>query len=90
MSNLTEALNEYKTSPDRPSLAFDILQDKEYQFVVRENKKSPGKPIFVREDGKVGFPTINSISIKIGDTVRGKIRQEEPNYFLFEIREIVS
>jgi hypothetical protein len=62
----------------------------EVQYIVRENKKKPGEPIFVREDGKVGFPTINSVGINIGDVVRGKIQYEEPNYFLLEVREIIK
>jgi len=60
------------------------------QFIARENKKKPGEPIFVREDGKVGFPTINSIKVKIGDVVRGKVQHEEPTYFLLEVREILK
>ena len=60
------------------------------QFVVRENAKKPGEPIFVMQNGKVGFPTINSLSVKIGDTVKGKIQMERDTYFLFEVTEIVK
>jgi len=60
------------------------------QFVVRENHKKPGEPILIRADGKVGFPTMNSLPCKIGDTVRGRIQQEEKNYFLFDIEEILA
>ena len=83
MNTLKEALHQY-TSGEQ-----DVVV-KDAQYIVRENKKKPGEPIFVREDGKVGFPTINSIKIEIGDVVRGKIQHEEPNYFLLEVREIVK
>jgi hypothetical protein len=88
MGPLSKALEEYQNNPKK-SLAFEILQGEDQQFVVRENKKKPGEPIFVREDGKVGFPTINSIRVDIGDTIRGYVRHEEPSYFLVEIREII-
>jgi hypothetical protein len=83
MNTLKEALQQY-TSGEQ-----DVVV-KNSQYIVRENKKKPGEPIFVREDGKVGFPTINSVKIEIGDVVRGKIQHEEPNYFLLEVREIVK
>jgi len=60
------------------------------QFKVRENSKKPGTPIFVRDDGKVGFPTINSISVKIGEVVKGRIVSEQPSYFLVEVSEVVE
>jgi hypothetical protein len=84
MANLTEALQRLK----KGELSSDVYSDDEKQFIVRENRKKPGEPIFVREDGKVGFPTINSIAVKIGDIARGKIVHEEPTYFLAEIREV--
>jgi hypothetical protein len=62
---------------------------KEIQLVARENNKKPGQVIFVREDGKVGFPTINSIAVEIGDVVHGKVFLDKDKYFLFEVQSVV-
>ena len=84
MKTIKEALEKAKAN-------INLVSSKEpnLQYIVRENKRKPGEPIFVREDGKVGFPTINSLNVEIGDIVRGKIQHEEPNYFLIEVREII-
>jgi hypothetical protein len=63
--------------------------DPEIQLTVRENKSRPGHPIFIRDDGKIGFSTFNSISFEIGDTIKGKIRHESDKYFFVEVQEIL-
>jgi hypothetical protein len=71
--------------------AEDFLDEgEEIQLQVKENNKKEGSPIFVREDGKVGFPTFNSIAIQIGDIVRGKIKFDTDHYFFVEVHEIVT
>jgi len=85
MKTIKEAIESNPSEIDLTDLSSNMVQ-----YKVRENKRKPGEPIFVREDGKVGFPTINSIQLKIGDIVRGKIQYEEPNYFLIEVREKVG
>ena len=60
------------------------------QLTVMENRKRPGEQIFIREDGKIGFPTINSIRADFGDVVRGKVKIDEGSYFFVEIQEIVQ
>ncbi len=62
----------------------------EIQLVVKENRQRPGAPIFVREDGKCGFSTINSIPFTIGDTVRGKIKIDTETVFFVEVNEIIT
>ena len=57
---------------------------------VRENSKKPGTPIFVRDDGKVGFPTLNSISVKIGDRVQCRVQYEADTYFLLEVKKVID
>jgi len=61
----------------------------EVQLQVKENKKNPGAPIFIREDGKVGFPTFNSIPIDIGEIIKGKIKLDTDTYFFVEVQEIL-
>jgi len=87
LKNAIEMIESGKLSSDEMR---EYLAPENGQFIARENNKNPGHIIFVREDGKVGFPTINSIPIEIGDTARGKIQSEEEHYFLFEVREIVN
>ncbi len=62
----------------------------EMQLVVKENNKQPGAPIFVLDNGKVGFSTINSIPIEIGDTIRGKIKLDLDTVFFVEVNEIIQ
>jgi len=57
---------------------------------VHENAKKPGEPIFIREDGKVGFPTMNSIKVNIGDRVKCKVQHDADTYFLLDVKEILS
>ena len=89
-NSLKEAIEKLHKNEIQVSEIPELIKAPGAQFVVRENSKKPGEPILVREDGKVGFPTMNSIHVKIGDTVRGKIQQEEENYFLFEVQEIID
>ena len=86
---LKEAFQNYKKNPNEDILSTAFEAD-EIQLVVRENAKHPGETIFVREDGKVGFSTKNSLEVKIGDVVRGRVHQDEETYFLFEVQSIVS
>ena len=60
------------------------------QLQVKENNKKQGSPIFVRDDGKVGFPTFNSIPVHIGDTIRGRVKFDTDRYFFVEVQEIVT
>ncbi len=68
----------------------DYEQGTSVRLIVKENSKKPGKIIFVREDGKVGFPTINSIHTKIGDVVEGKIKVDNKSCFFVEVDTIVQ
>jgi hypothetical protein len=58
------------------------------QFKALENRRKDG-PIFIREDGKVGFPTLNSIKFKIGDIVRGPVVYETERYFMLRVEEVL-
>lgn len=62
----------------------------EVQFTALENRKRPGHPIFVRDDGKVGFPTINSVSFDVGDVIRGHLKLDTDTYFFVEVSEVVQ
>jgi len=91
MQNLKDVLKGFKERGVTPSQAADKdFGAQEMQLVARENNKKAGQVIFVREDGKVGFPTINSINVKIGDVVKGKVFLDKDKYFLFEVQEIQS
>lgn len=69
-------------------LAHDVGD--EIQLVVQENRQRPGEPIFIREDGMIGFKTVNSISMNIGDVVKGQIRLNNDTVFFVEVNEIVE
>ncbi len=60
------------------------------QLVVKENNKKPGESIFVLDNGKCGFSTINSIPSKIGDTIKGKIKLDLDTVFFIEVNEIIQ
>ena len=89
MKSLKEAIECMQAGEIQPDDVPRNVEPQQEQFIVRENSKKPGEPIFVRGDGKVGFPTINSRRVEIGDTVRGRIQVEEDTYFLFEVREVI-
>jgi len=59
------------------------------QLKAQDNKSNPGSPIFIREDGKIGFSTANSIEFSIGDTVRGVVVIDNDKYFMVQVREVV-
>jgi hypothetical protein len=91
MEILNEELQNLKEKVFRNKHSFyDYSLGDEVQLQVKENHKQTGKPIFVREDGKVGFPTINSIPIKIGETVKGTLKYDGENYFFVEVQEIIA
>lgn len=71
-------------TPSDNSILFD---DDYFQGKAMENRQKPGNMVFIREDGKIGFPTTNSIPIKIGDIAKGKIVLEADSYFMVQIRE---
>jgi len=60
------------------------------QIKVQENNKAPGEPIFIREDGKIGFSTVNSIPLTIGDVVKGTVMLDEPHFFTVLVTEVIS
>lgn len=67
-----------------------ITQGEEVRFVAQENHKKPGSPIFVQDDGKVGFPSFNGLQVSIGDKIRGIVYHKEANYFFVEVVEILE
>jgi hypothetical protein len=82
---LDEKIEDLKKYPG----TLDGLFSKPVQFTALENAKLSGEVIFVREDGKVGFPAFNSIPVKIGDTVRGTLTLEQDSCFFVEVHEIL-
>jgi len=60
------------------------------QFKALPNRKKSGHIAFVKENGKIGFPTINSIKCRIGDVIRGEIVYETDTYFMLRVEEIVE
>ncbi len=84
---LDELKKHLETSPTN---TIDFQTGDEVVFVSKENRKSPGEPIFVREDGKVGFPTFNSISFNTGDKVRGRVKIDRDTCFFIEVYEIIE
>jgi len=87
--SLQDALSEFNVEKNEDILDAAFKSD-EIQMVAKENFRDPGKVIFVMENGKVGFPTRNSIPVEIGDIVRGRIHEDSDTYFLFEVQKIVS
>jgi len=72
-----------------PTNVLDFEIGDRVQLTVLENFKFPGNKLFVRDDGKVGFPTINSIPFEVGDTVRGVVRRNSDTYFFVEVQEVI-
>ncbi len=68
----------------------DYQPGMEVRLIVKENKRKPGKQIFAREDGKVGFPTINSIPVNIGDVIDGRVEVNNDSCFFIEIERVVQ
>jgi hypothetical protein len=60
------------------------------QFKALKNNRNKTQLIFVREDGMVGFPTLNSITFKEGDIVKGEIVLVSKSYFMLRVDEIVE
>ncbi len=89
MKRLKDILRpDQKKSSKRLVEVLDELQD--VQFKVQENRNKPGEHILIREDGKIGFATFNSMSFKIGDVIKGVIQQEHDRYFMVEVRSVVE
>jgi len=65
------------------------IEQEVHEFKVLENHRKPGYPIFVNQEGKVGFPGFGSIPISIGQTIKGVIVYEHNNYFLVRVQEVV-
>jgi len=85
MQTIKEAMKGLEDSSNATAGCVDCIQLK-----VRENRKKKGEPVFVREDGKIGFPTINSIKINIGDTVLGRVQLDADTYFMFEVSSVID
>lgn len=71
-----ETLNDYKVNDD-------------IQLTVRENHKKQGQPVFVLPDGKIGFPSKDSIPVNIGDVVSGKISMITNRYVFITASEVL-
>jgi hypothetical protein len=67
-----------------------FADEKAIQIKAKKNRANPNRLVFIREDGKLGFPSENSIPINEGDICRGVIMLEQENYFLVQVREIVK
>ncbi len=72
------------------SIDLDYNAGEEIQLKAQENRKRPGSPIFIASSGKIGFPTINSVPVQIGDVVRGKIKIENDSYFFVDVTEVIT
>ena len=72
------------------SAVIDYEAGTHVRLIVKENNRKPGKMIFVREDGKCGFPTINSIKAKVGDVIEGTIKVDNDTCFFVEVENIVQ
>lgn len=88
MKNITDVTKQHADTGEN---LIDLIADNEvHQFIARENYKKPGQPIFIQDDGKVGFPSINGLNVNIGDTVKGVVHHSQENYFFVEVQEIVK
>ena len=92
MNTIKETIEIYEKNPKGVNMVHELEKDigPTVQLLVQENRGRPGHHIFIREDGKIGFATLNSIDFSIGDITRGKIIQEQVRYFMVEIQEIVE
>ncbi len=68
----------------------DYSQGDTVRLIVKENSRKPGRVCFAREDGKVGFPTINSLQVKIGDVIEGRVKADNPTCFFVDVEKIVQ
>jgi hypothetical protein len=75
--------------PDH-SLNDTFISGENVELEVKENNRRPGHPIFVKGNGKVGFPAFGSIDISIGDTIRGEVVYEHEYYFLVRVNDIIK
>jgi len=85
--DIAEKLKELRKDP---KATIDFKPGDTVQIKALENKRKKGEPVFIREDGKIGFPTINSVAFKIGDTVKGNVTRDADTYFMVQITEVVS
>lgn len=67
----------------------DYIVNDEIQLVVKENRQKSGQPIFILPDGKIGFPSKDSIPVNIGDVVTGKIAMITDRYVFVTASEIL-
>ena len=88
-TSIEQILEAYTEDP-KVDLYSLIHEGKEVQFVALENHKKPGSPIFIQDDGKIGFPSINGLQVKIGDTIKGIVHHTKRNYFFVEVTSIVT
>ncbi len=87
---ITELKKLQSTLEEAPDNLVTFSIGDEVQFVAKPNRRDPSKPIFVREDGKVGFSNLNSIPYKIGDTIKGRVKLDTAGCFFIEVHKVVK
>lgn len=50
------------------------------QLTAHNNKKQPGEPVFILPDGKLGFPSRDSIPVEVGDVISGEVAMVGDSY----------
>jgi hypothetical protein len=76
---------------DKEAIANNFVRPLEKaQLKATSNRKNPSSLMFIREDGKIGFPTSNSIRFSNGDIISGTILQEEETYFMIRVEKVLE
>ena len=88
MDNQLQKLKE-KFETNNTIIMDDYDIGEEIQLTVVENKQNAGEPAFILPDGKIGFPSRNSIPVKIGDVILGKVEVIADHYAFIAAKEII-
>ncbi len=67
----------------------DYNVGEEIQLTAVENRQNKEEPAFILPDGKIGFPSRNSVPVEIGDTIIGKIEVIADHYVFIAAKEII-
>ena len=67
----------------------EYYSGQELQLTVRSNKKKPNQPVFIMPDGRIGFPSENSIPVEIGDVIKGHVAMISDSYAFVTASEII-
>lgn len=76
-------LNPTKTMKD----GFDVGE--QVQLTARSNKRSPNDVIFILPNGKIAFPSADSIPCNIGDVVKATVIADREKFSFITVNEII-